>query len=51
VAGDQGALELGKHSAAETEHAGPRIAVCGERGEQVVADLVAQVLVDMAGCT
>jgi hypothetical protein len=49
VACYQGALELGKDGPAEAVQPGPRIAAGGERGEQVVADLVAQVLLDVAG--
>jgi hypothetical protein len=51
VARDQGALKLGKDGAAEAEQSGPRIPAFGERGEQVVADFVTQVFLDMAGCT
>ncbi len=51
MTGDQGALELGKDGPAETIDPGPGVPARGERGEQVVADLVAQVLVDVAGCT
>ena len=51
VPGEQGALELGQDGPAEAEHPGPGIAAGGERGEQVVADFAAQVLVDVAGGT
>lgn len=51
VAGDQGTLELGKNGPAETVHPGPRITAGGKGGKQVAADLVTQVLEDMACCT
>ncbi len=49
--GEQGPLELGQDGPAEAVHPGPGIAAGGERGEQVVADFAAQVLVDVAGGT
>ncbi|MCY1242146.1 hypothetical protein D9M72_550890 [compost metagenome] len=51
MAGDQGTLELGKNGPAETVHPGPRITAGGKGGKQVAADLVTQVLEDMACCT
>ena len=51
VPGEQGPRELGQDGPAEAEDTGPGIAARGQRGEQVVADLLAQVLVHVAGGT
>lgn len=51
MAGEQGALKLGQDGSAKTVHPRPWIAASSKRGKQVVADLVAQILTDVAGCT
>jgi hypothetical protein len=51
VSRNERAFELGKHSPAEAVHPRPRIPAGGERGEQVSADFLPQVLEDVAGCT
>ena len=49
--GKQRTLELGKHRPAEAVDPRPRILAGRERGEQVSADFLAQVLEDVAGGT
>ena len=40
VAGEQGPLELRDHGVLEAVQAGPRVAALGQRGQQVLPDLV-----------
>ena len=49
VAGDQRPLELRDDGVLEAVQPGPRVAALAQRGEQVVADLGAQRLLDVAG--
>ena len=49
VAGDQRPLELRDDGVLEAVQAGPRVAALAQGGEQVVADLGAQGLLDVAG--
>ena len=51
VAGDQGPLQLRKHGVLEAEDAGPRVAALGQRGQQVLPDLVLDAPLAMAGGT
>jgi hypothetical protein len=47
--GDLGAFVLGQVCPAVSIYPGPRIPAGGERGQQIVADLMPQVFPDMAG--
>ena len=51
VAGDQSALQLRKHGVLEAQDAGPRVAALGQRGQQVLPDLVLDAPLAMAGGT
>src|SRR6185503_20706305 len=49
VAREQGPLQLGEHGALEADDARPRVASRLQRGDQVVADLVLDATLDVAG--
>ena len=49
VAREQGPLQLGEHGALEADDARPRVAPRLQRGDQVVADLVLDATLDVAG--
>ena len=49
VSGDQRPLELRQHGVLEAEDAGPDVAALGQRGQQVLPDLLLDAPLPMAG--
>ncbi|BBY31737.1 hypothetical protein GCM10023114_59480 [Mycolicibacterium sediminis] len=50
MTGDQRPLQLRQDGVLETQDAGPHVASLGQRGEQVLPDLVLDATLSVAGC-